>query len=221
MHDDMAWMKVDGNQNRINNGILSWHSLYKLSLSFSFLPQFSSPIVPRLFSQSHNKIKRDMAAHTPNNSNINNNHLAGSILRDEYDLINRKIGHLQEAHLLALRAIYPSSEDPTPISERKDIFIQWNNYEVASIWFISQLDLKFVLSMPGRRYQGFGGTEGRHIQRFRHQDCSLACLWLCVQREPPFLFSSGGKAHEIQNKWPPRPFYFFPLGFAQQTYNCN
>ena len=51
-----------------------------------------------------------MAAYTPNN-NINNSdtnvQLAGSILRDEYDSINRKIGHLQEAYLVALRALTP------------------------------------------------------------------------------------------------------------------
>lgn len=102
-----------------------------------------------------------MAAHTTNNSNINNKdacvQLAGSILKDEYDRINRKINHLQEAHLVALRTLYPLPRDPAPISEVNSIsknstneyvrspalqVVQWSYYEVASIWLNCQKDVE-------------------------------------------------------------------------------
>ncbi|KAG9061174.1 hypothetical protein KI688_007512 [Linnemannia hyalina] len=64
-----------------------------------------------------------MAAYTPNT----HVQLAGSILRDEYDSINRKITNLQGAHLAALRTLSPLPEDP-PL--------------LTSIWLSCQDDLK-------------------------------------------------------------------------------
>ncbi|KAF9329370.1 hypothetical protein BGZ91_000598 [Linnemannia elongata] len=54
-----------------------------------------------------------MAAYTPNNNNININdtpvQLAEPILIDEHDSVNRKIGRLRDAHLVALPSNFGES----------------------------------------------------------------------------------------------------------------
>ncbi|KAF9127090.1 hypothetical protein BGX30_014942 [Mortierella sp. GBA39] len=91
-----------------------------------------------------------MAANTPNSNNINKNDTldqpAGSILKDEYDSINRKISNLQEAHLIALHTLNPLPGEPRksygPVRSPSLKGEQLKSYEVASIWFNCQDDVE-------------------------------------------------------------------------------